>query len=136
MDKAQRRKRVEEVWVILTLAWGLGRVFVVWRTLSRYGVNPWIYGAIEVATSPVYGVATARVVLNLLDLKRHAASRWAAVGLAMFLAPDLYIVGAGKHMPVIVYVVVGLLVAVLGGLAVSGVRTKVRDGRAARELVS
>jgi hypothetical protein len=136
VNKAERRKRVEHLWVGITLAWGFGRVLVVWGALGRYGVNPWVYAAIELATSGPYGVATARVVTSLLDHKKQAASRWAALGLAMFLAPDLYIVAAGRQMPAYVYVVVGVLVATLGALAFLGVRAKVCKGRVTRELVS
>ena len=136
MDKAERRKHVEHVWVAITLAWGFGRVLVVWGTLGRYGVNPWVYAGIELATSGPYGVATARVVTSLLDRNKQAAGRWAALGLAMFIAPDLYIVAAGRGMPAYVYVVVSVLVALLGTLALFGVRAKVCKGRVARELVS
>ena len=136
MDKEERRKRVEHLWVGITLAWGFGRVLVVWGTLGRYGVNPWVYAGIEIATSGPYGVATARVVTSLLDRNRQAAGRWAALGLAMFIAPDLYIVAAGRGMPAYVYVVVSVLVALLGTLALLGVRAKVGKGRVARELVS
>ena len=124
------------LWVGITLAWGFGRVLVVWGTLGRYGVNPWVYAGIEIATSGPYGVATARVVTSLLDRNRQAAGRWAALGLAMFIAPDLYIVAAGRGMPAYVYVVVSVLVALLGTLALFGVRAKVCKGRVARELVS
>ena len=136
MDKAQRRQRVERAWVVVTLAWGIGRVFVVWGALSRYGVNPWLYAGIELLTSGPYGLATARLVTSLLDRNRQSASRWAALGLAMFLAPDLYIVGSGRHMPSYVYAIVAVLVVLLGTLGFFSVRAKVADERAARQLVS
>ena len=115
---------------------GFGRVTRGVVTLGRYGVNPWVYAGIEIATSGPYGVATARVITSLLDRNRQAAGRWAALGLAMFIAPDLYIVAAGRGMPAYVYVVVSVLVALLGTLALFGVRAKVSKGRVARELVS
>jgi hypothetical protein len=136
VDKAERRKRVEHLWVAITLAWGFCRVLVVWGALGRYGVNPWVYAGIEIVTSGPYGVATARVVTSLLDRKKQAASRWAALGLAMFLAPDLYIVAAGRGMPTYVYVVVSVLVTTLGTLALLSMRAKVCKGRTARELVA
>jgi hypothetical protein len=136
VDKAERRKHIEHLWVGITLAWGFARVLVVWGALGRYGVNPWVYAAIELATSGPYGVATARVVTSLLDRKNQAASRWAALGLTMFLAPDLYIVAAGRGMPTYVYVVVSVLVATLGTLALLSVRARVCKGRVSREFVS
>ncbi len=136
MDKAERRKRIEHLWVAITLAWGFGRVLVVWGALGRYGVNPWVYAGIEIVTSGPYGLATARVVTSLLDHNTQGASRWAALGLSTFLAPDLYIVAAGRQMPAYVYVVVGVLVAMLGALAFMGIRAKVGKGRTARELVA
>lgn len=121
-----QRKHVERLWVALTLAWGLFRALIVWAALSRYGVNPWIYLAIELVSSGPYGITTARIVTSLLDGRRDAAFRWAIAAAALFLAPDLYIVASGQSMPVYVYVIVGAVVVALGVAGILRIRTAVR----------
>jgi len=121
-----RRRIIERLWVVGVVAWGLGRTVIVWETLGGYGVNPWVYGAIDVVSSVPYGLATARVVENLIDRDRVTALRWGVVAAVTFVLPDLYIVIAGRHMPVVVYVVLALLVVLLGTLAARGVVNKAR----------
>ncbi|MFQ5558002.1 MAG: hypothetical protein ACE5GB_10915, partial [Acidimicrobiales bacterium] len=44
---------------------------------------------------------------------------WSLVTLASFLAPYVYIVGAGSgEMPLVAYVIVGLLVVLLGAVSI------------------
>ena len=124
-----QRKHVERLWVAITLAWGLFRALVVWAALSRYGVNPWIYLTIELVSSGPYGLATARIVTSLLDHRRDTAFRWAIAAAVLFLAPDLYIVAAGRSMPLYVYVVVGVIVAALGVAGILRIRVAVRAAR-------
>jgi len=124
-----RRRNAERIWVVATVAWGLLRVLVVWHYLAHYGVNPWVYLFIEVATSAPYGVATARLVTSLIDKQMRSAYRWAMASAALFVAPDLYLVASGRSMPVYVYVTIGMLVVGLGAASVVSVVSKVRDGR-------
>src|SRR4051794_24640240 len=56
--KRRRRRRIEIVWVMLTVVYGLGRAVVVGVTLGQYGVNPWVYAAIDAATSVPLGLGT------------------------------------------------------------------------------
>ena len=126
---APQRRHVERLWVAATLAWGLLRALIVWAALSRYGVNPWIYLAIELISSGPYGVATARIVTSLLDRRPDVAFRWALTATALFLAPDLYIVASGHAMPTYVYAVIAVVVFALGVAAVMRIKSAVRAAR-------
>ncbi|MSO38675.1 MAG: hypothetical protein EXQ69_10605, partial [Acidimicrobiia bacterium] len=61
----ERRRMVEVLWVVAALAYGLGRAIVVWKTLGDYGVNPWIYGVLDVISTVPYAIGTARVVTGV-----------------------------------------------------------------------
>ncbi len=130
--RQRRRVRVQVVWVVLTVLYGIGRAVVVGLTLSRYGVNPWIYGAIDATTSVPLGVATARLTIHAIDRRWELMRRWTLVAAVAFIAPDvsIFVMGGGR-LPAIVFPIVGAVVLVTGTLSVREARNKIRAGRKA-----
>ena len=88
---ANSRLRIllESTWVVGVLAYGLARTFVVWSALGDYGVNPWIYGAIDLISSVPYAIGTARVVTGCLDRDWARVRRWGLIAAVAFIAPNL-----------------------------------------------
>lgn len=120
---------LESTWVVGVLAYGLARTFVVWGALGRYGVNPWVYGVIDLVSSVPYAIGTAKVVTGIIDRDWARARKWGLIAVVAFIAPDLYIVIAGHGMPALVYVVLGAWVAVAALLAGRSVALKLRTAR-------
>lgn len=131
--RARRRLVFERLWVLVTLGYGIARALVVGATLSDYGVDPWLYLAIDLATSIPLGIATARLVCALVDRDLARARRWTLVALAMNFAPDVFVLVVGRDMPAIVYVVLGAVAVVSLTFAVRSIRARVRAARAAGE---
>jgi hypothetical protein len=124
-----RRRVLERLWIVGSVAYGGLRIFVADRTVRRYGVNIWAFAVVELGTSFVYGLGTARVVGALVDRRRDQVMRWAPLAAGAFLAPEAFIVVSGRRMPTVVYAVVGLVVLVMGTVAVVSLTRKVRAGR-------
>jgi hypothetical protein len=129
----RKRRRIELVWVVLTVLYGIGRAVVVGLTLSRYGVNPWIYGAIDATTSVPLGFGTARAVTAAIDRHWTSVREWGFLAAVMFIAPDvsIFIMGGGR-LPHVVFLIVAGVVLVTSSFAVHEARVKVRDGRRER----
>ncbi len=130
-ERSARRRLLERLWVVGSVAYGGLRIFVADRTVRRYGVNIWVFGVVELTTSWLYGLSTARLVGALIDRHGRLAARWSIVAVATFLAPEAFIVLTGRHMPRVVYLVVAGLVTVLGTLAVASLVRRVRAARRA-----
>ena len=128
---SRRRRILERLWIVGSVAYGGVRIFVADRTVKRYGVNIWGFAAIELSTSWLYGLSTARLVGALVDRRLRPALRWGAVASATFLAPESFIQLTGRRMPAAVYVVIGALLATLGTAAAVSLVRKVRSGRRA-----
>jgi len=124
----RKRRRLELLWIVLTVLYGIGRAVVVGLTLSRYGVNPWVYGAIDAATSVPLGLGTARATTAAIDRRWHLARQWTLVAAVAFIAPDvsIFVMGGGR-LPPLVFVIVCGVVLVTGSFAVHEARVKVRD---------
>jgi hypothetical protein len=128
-ERSSRRVLLERGWVVGVVLFTIGRFFVAYGALDRYGVNIWMFGFIDIVTAVPYGVSTARVVGALVDRRYQVATRWAFVAGATFIAPYLYLAWAGRDhdMPGVVYVVLGLLCVLFGANAIYGVIKKVRE---------
>lgn len=113
------------------------RALVAWPTLGRYGVNPWVFLAIDIVTALPYGVGQAVTVKILRNRSRPPtdAVGWAALVAAMFLAPYVYILVASGDMPLYAYLGVILWMLVFGVLAAVRMRRQVRQDREAEQAL-
>ncbi|MFZ4668033.1 MAG: hypothetical protein ACOYML_01950 [Microthrixaceae bacterium] len=116
-------------WALGIIVFSAARALVAWPTLGRYGVDPWAFLAIDLLTAPPYGIGQAVTVKILRDRTRAPRDSlgWAAVVVASFLAPYVYIFLASGSMPA--YATVGVLVwmALFGALAALRIRSQVRS---------
>ncbi|HEY3833851.1 MAG TPA: hypothetical protein VGO03_16255 [Acidimicrobiia bacterium] len=133
VEQARKRRRIEIVWVVLTVLYGIGRAVVVGLTLSRYGVNPWIYGAIDATTSVPLGFGTARATTAAIDRRWRSAREWGFIAAVAFIAPDvsIFVMGGGR-LPKVVFFIVAGVVLLTGSFAVHEARVKIRAGRRER----
>lgn len=113
------------------VAFTIGRFFVAYGTLERYGINIWVFGFIDIITAIPYGVSTARLVGAIVDRSFTGMSQWGLIACFTFLAPYLYLIweGIDAGLPTLVYVVLGALIVVFGTNAAYGVTKQVRQRR-------
>lgn len=104
------------------LVWSCARIWFVATTLGRYGVNPWLYAAVELGSSTPYALGASRTVRNLAARRPARAARWGALAVVCFLLPDLTIVLSGRGLPWWTF-------ALLGTVAAGGAAMALRDGR-------
>ncbi len=133
-----RRKMLSRTWAAVVVGWSLIRTLIVWAAVGDYGLNPWIYLAIDLVSASVDAVTTPRMVLSFIDSEYRAALKWASISLVVFIIPDLYIFLGTRELPRRIIMVVVLIILATLVVGVVGVVRKVRAGRAARgaELVS
>jgi predicted transporter len=135
-----RRKRLERAWIVVGLGYSILRVFVANATVKKYGVNIWAFAVVEIGSSFPYSLGTARVVARLVDKSYRSATKWGMLAGICFIAPETFIIITGERcsrrhpgrchrMPKRVYEVIGLVILILGALAVWSVIRKVRQAR-------
>ena len=97
-----------------------------WLQTAReyYGVNPWIFFALAVASGPPFYFALFRLVRALARGNTAGAAAWAGVGLFDFVTPWIYVLLFGRNLPWWVYVLFGLTVAWGGWTLVTNARKK------------
>ena len=124
-----RRRILQYAWLFAVAAWACFRIFAVNTWLSQYGVNTTIFAMVEVGSSIPYGIGSARCVTSLIDHRRLPAIWWGVMGVVGFIAPDLYMLTAGKSMPALTYVIIIGLFTILGTISVVGLIRQYRQSR-------
>jgi hypothetical protein len=127
-----RRKVLVRTWAGLVIGWAVIRTLIVWAAVGDYGLNPWIYLAIDVASACVDAVTTPRMVLAFVDDQYKTAIKWALISLVAFIVPDLYIFIGTRELPRRIIVIVCVIISLTLTVGVIGVTRKIRAGRAAK----
>jgi hypothetical protein len=127
-----RRRLLSRTWAGVVVAWSVIRTLIVWAAVGDYGLNPWIYLAIDLASACIDAITTPRMVLSFIDDHHRRAIKWAVVSLVAFVVPDAYIFWGTRTLPAkLIVVIVGIIGATLS-VGVIGVVRKIRSGRVAR----
>ena len=92
---------------------------------TRYGVNPWVFGAIYVGAIPLFTLSVAWLVRRARRRESIVLPALAA-GLC-FVSAYLYLIVAGRNVPGWVYGVIAVLVAVGAVSAVRKVRRALHE---------
>ncbi|MFT3852587.1 MAG: hypothetical protein QM733_07615 [Ilumatobacteraceae bacterium] len=128
----RRRKVLSRTWGVVVVSWSLVRALVVWAALSEYGINPWVYLAIDLASAFVDAFTTPRMVLAFIDNQYRDAAKWLLASAGAFVVPDLYLFIGTRHLPKRVILVIVTIIIVTATVAVVSVVRKVSAGRRAR----
>jgi hypothetical protein len=127
-----RRRRLSRTWAALVIAWAVVRTVIVWAAVGDYGLNPWIYLALDLVSASVDAITTPRMVLSFIDDHYRKAVRWALISLVAFIVPDVYIFLGTRSLPRNIVIVVCLIIGLTLSVGVISVVRKIRKGRAER----
>ena len=131
-ETMQRRKRLSRTWAGIVVGWSVIRTIVVWAAVGDYGLNPWIYLALDMGAAIVDAYSTPRMVLSFIDDHYRLAVKWALISLGVFIVPDLYIFFGTRRLPTRIIVVLCVVIGLTLSAGVFGVTRKIRKGRAER----
>ncbi len=92
---------------------------------ARYGVNPWIFGAIYVGAIPFFLLFTG-VAVKRLRAREGAVMPIIAAGLC-FISAYLYLAIVGKGIPLWVWGMLGAIIIYGGFNAVKSSRARLKD---------
>ncbi len=116
----KRQKFWERLWTGSIFIYTIVATIVVWKGLSKYGVNPWIFAVIDAITSYTYGITSARMVIALIAKDMKLARKWAVGAAVSFVTPQAYILIAAQNAPAEVYkIVIGVILVLFIFTAIS-----------------
>ncbi len=107
------------------MLWAGMRILAVEIWLVGYGINIWWFAVIEVLSSILYGLSSARLVRALGARHRKDAGKWGALTLLGYVMPDTYLLSVGRAMPLATYVIVVSLALIFAAVALVRTRSSV-----------
>ena len=113
------------LWVVLVMLWAGLRILAVEIWLVDYGVSIWWFAVIEVLSSVLYGVSSARLVKELSARRRNNSAKWGTFTLVGYVLPDTYLLSVGRAMPLATYLVVVSLAVAFAVIALVRTRASV-----------
>lgn len=113
------------LWVALVMLWAGLRILAVEIWLVDYGVSIWWFAVIEVLSSVLYGVSSARLVKELSARRRNNSAKWGTFTLVGYVLPDTYLLSVGRAMPLATYLVVVSLAVAFAVIALVRTRASV-----------
>lgn len=115
METTDRIGWIGKAWILGVFAYAVIRALIVWPTLGDYGVSPVVFLVIDVGTAWPYAYGQVRVIQAAKDKDWTRVQLWAAITLLAFVAPYVYIVGAGSgELPLLAWIVIIGLMLLLG----------------------
>lgn len=124
-----RRTQLERGWILVSIAYGGLRAALVWKFLSQYGVNPYVFGVIEFTSAALYGVSSAKVVGAVVDGAWIRLRPWLPVAVLSYFAPDAYVFLSAGRLPSDMLAILVSVVCVTLVLTGVGMLTQIRRGR-------
>ena len=121
-----RDKRAQRTWLALVLAWVVIRTLVIRDVFGGYGVNPWIYFLIDLASAIPYGILSGRAVVNYLDKNWGSLRKNGFFALFFFYMPDMYVLSTVEEVPNSLLMGFLLSIVIFSGFAVYGFRRNIK----------
>jgi hypothetical protein len=132
-NKAKRRaairRRLEHAWFFVVVAYALIRIFLADKFLAKYGLPIKPFAVVEIMSSMVYALASARFIGALVDNHNRKAGFFGLCSLVGFGAPDVFVIAASDHIPRSIYVVLALIVLGTAVYTIRELRSKMRKAR-------
>lgn len=122
---------VRRAWILTVFGFSAVRAVVAWGLFNDYGLNPWVFAAVDVGTALPYATAIAELPSAVATSNRLDTLRYVAMAVGSFLAPYVYIWFAADDAPLNLRLGMVILAACLFGAAAIGLLRKANAARRA-----
>ncbi len=128
-----RRKVLTKFWVLGVIIYDAIRAFIISETLSKYGVNGVWYFLFEISLSIPYALCSLKLVLAIVDRNKSRFYIFGSLTLALFFAPDIYVLIATESLTPKIYIIYGTLLTFTTSVATYGIVREVRKKRSQKK---
>ncbi len=121
--------RWEKIWVVLTVGYAFVRIALADRFFSEYGLSVWWFAAVELSSSALFGVSSARFVKSVVTDAVKNRIPWAFGTLVGFTAPDAFVFWSTRRLPHSLLAAFAAFVTVSVITSVVSVRRRIARGK-------
>ncbi len=120
------KKLLRYVFYLVIIVYMSFRVILASETLGRYGVNPYIFGLLDVGTAIPYAIGGPKVITYAKQRNKNKIFQWSIIFAISFILPYIYIAISGEKIPYYIWIVLGFIVFGLGTQAFLSLRSKIK----------
>lgn len=113
-------------WYVGSIVYSAVYILLAARIAGPYGLPVFWFAVVEIVSTVPYTYGIGKVIDALIAGKRELALRWGMVGLAGFLAPDVFILVATPRRPWWLVVVILAWVSLSAALTIRSLRQRIR----------
>jgi len=117
---------VERIWILLVVIWGCIKAVVIRDVFGKYGINTWVYLAIDLAIAIPYALSTARIVIFALEKQWQKAWPYGIAAIIFHFIPDIYILAGTHSVPKSIYLLFGISVIIFSYLGYRNIRGQIK----------
>lgn len=132
--RSKRQIFWERIWASTIVLYSFAATFVVWKTLHKYGVNPYLFFVIDLITSWFYGLASARLVVAVIKKRWSETQKWGWLSAINFALPQIYILLSARRVPRDVYLIIYSVIGALVAFALIGIGSQIKAARKVKEV--
>ena len=132
--RSKRQIFWERIWASTIVLYSFAATFVVWKTLHKYGVNPYLFFVIDLITSWFYGVASARLVVAVIKKRWSETQKWGWLSAINFALPQIYILLSARRVPRDVYLIIYSVIGALVAFALIGIGSQIKAARKVKDV--
>lgn len=123
---AKTKKLLRYAFYLVIIIYMSFRVILASETLGRYGVNPYIFGLLDVGTAIPYAIGGPKVITYAKQRNKNKIFQWSIIFAISFILPYVYIAISGEKIPFYIWLVLGFIVFGLGTQAFLSLRSKIK----------
>ena len=112
---------IKRAWVASVLVYTVIRTLLIWKIFAKYGVNQYVYLAIDLLASYFYAVYSTKLVVEANQTHYRKLFKYLFLTLLFNFVPDAYVLFDAKEVPRIIihsFIKVILILAVVAALGI------------------
>lgn len=130
----KRRPMIFSIWLSTVVIYDGFRAIVVDYFFSSHGINGWSYFLTGAIFSIIFGWASFRFVVSLVDNRMKMVWIFGFLTFLAFLAPDAYIVIASQKTPAILYAGLAFYLTLTTSITIHSLRNDVNNKKTEKDL--
>ncbi len=119
----------ERLWILLSVGYAVVRIVLADRFLAEYGLSIRWFAAIEIGSSLLFAVSSARFIRTIVDATHRHRLLWAFGTLIGFASPDLFVFATTRHLPKTLLVILVVVAIITLGVSAGTFTRRVRAAR-------
>ena len=90
---------IKRAWIATVLSYAVVRTVLIWKIFQKYGVNQYLYLAIDLISAYFYAIYSTKLVVEASKTHYKKLIKYLALTLIFNFIPDLYVLTTASEVP-------------------------------------